>query len=1736
MLKPLLRTLPKLSGNVKIACTLTGYQKDEDSVFSAYVRYARLLPLSSVLSQRKIEANLLSSTYDFDLVKYYKSYSNYFYDYVYDYSKDDYIYLEKDNCQSNRDTDFEFGCKRVSYLKNDSQFAFYAPIYIESNKDIPDYFLINITLKNDKQSINKKIKILINGDIKYNYLYVYLNKYSKKLDSNVIYCTSNSKQATYYGIDLIRGGFNSVVDSIVSKALCFQNTINNFDAIFSSGFERNHLCIKQVIPLAFYFNISDILSDDEKKKFYNASSFINGAWFKNGEQLSFYDIDTDYNFYSEDPYLINKENGVFGYLSSNTNILDMHYPSLNECKYIGYRYSNKLLKTYNRWKMKYSSDSHPYISNLSSAFSYNQSSLYKYGQFPEKYKSINVISDSNNNVILPIGNGYKSKESPYYSNKNLVNNYYSIINNYVSTWYSLTDSLEDIYSKNIWSDVDDDKVYYKGILYDLSKIYQSYPDIDRIDKFSVIVKLNFNKVDQEQLSNIKRADTSIFISDKYKKDSSAWISQKIDDSLSVGDFDKLPMFYNTVSSFGNGNSELVFDKLYKESDSDKDGDFIDLLSLGYDVYEINKYYKYSNIVGLFSHTSVFKDAIEEVFSRVPDFSNFCIDGYELLPIYKLNSIKHENNRDIVFENKEGSDWILDSLHFSQHGNYYKTKYERTTLNSLIVEYPSDKMMIPLYLGDKFLSEESLKEVLYNIYGSSYTTYLDLFPLLEEYKYYPRVKDSSSSTYASDLFMKKDRAIGQNYGSVIPKDKLYYDIDLIYVDIYNLTNVINKYNKKYKTSYSISNYIDLPDEEKIPYGRIFFAKFLNQKHLLYYVSDLFKDDKAEGTLKELFDSLYIRKRVMINDTDNYDLTIKDQYIHISELYDNHVKLSQKDKIKIIEEGANFEIYEKVKDKYRKDTYILGDAAPRVLVGWRCEAFNVLHHWSKDPNDWQYECSIPGGPGHWEYESSHEFHSDDFYYIPTYYIQSYKGNNVEYTELFTFIRDNYEDDDQSLFDYITKDTVAMVRNGIDLDDLSQFDFENITFPIFKTSNTSNFEAIDKESELFKKKIRKTLHVIYNTLNKYKDSIFIKDHYTDQYSKFNNFRNINDYQFLDDESKLAILNKKVEILTYIIDENGKFIRKDYDSDNFYREIITDPENPFYDHDEYMNYMKETINRFLSDVVWHEDNNYFSMSDFYLKDHDLDNLVGIPDRNGEERSEFNFEIVFKKRFMKLNSEIFNFMNLEKDSKYPYKDLYLYRIYKPDEYPSSIRMYYTTDTSIKAECRDISDSLCPLFDDIFLQDKEYSVIYKEYNQANITTAQSSIGTVYRYNSPDVIYMYDISSLPYDKIYTNPNDNNINYATKEYKNYLSSIGKNPNAYYTLPTYDLLDSCYSNSYCISNDLGLYSDFSINTYTSSYQYTYSYTYIKPVIESVSYTDGNSSYNIVKYKEFKASEERISYNTYGFILIDANIDNTNSSFNIVDTEYKRKKYFTSINGNDIYNPNYNILDTFNYLVPFSRINLQESLYESSYIISIPSKYTFNTYYKQSELNDLQGNCYAYNIIKHNTSIDTITLQRYFDSMVPYIKETNTIDNAYCLKFKDYKYPSTVEYGEKDIFYSEPINIYKYNKNRVYHSDGTYSNISTLEYKHFNDNKFINLKEEFEIKVNGKHTYNEILTLEDEKVVIEAFKKELFRNKLLTYSESDILFLYNRYKIEYNSVCVGLNPLKTEKIYTLTYKFKLL
>lgn len=1692
MLKPLLRTIPTLSGNVKLACFLTDYQKENIDNFSCYVRVAKLFPLSSVLSQRNIEANLLYSTYDYDLKKYFAYYSQYFYDDVFEYDKKNFIILDKTDSQKNRNTDFEFGCKRVSYQKNDTQFAFYAPIYVESLDDMPDAFNIYITLKNNFYNISKTIKVKIKEESKYNYLGIYFRKYLEQLDSNVVFCNTGTNQAVYSGIDLENGGFVKKLDNIIAKAFNKQNTINNFDAIISNGFQRNKLAIRQIFPFCFYFNVNDILNDDELRKLKNARVFIKGEWVKDGKSIPFYDIDMNYQYLYENPYLLNSKTGNFIYKKSTKNIMNLGYPSLNEAMYSGYRYSNKINLKYNRWKLKYSSDEHPYITNLSPAFSINQNSTYRYGTFPEKYYILNLITDVNNNVIVPIGNSAFVKSSPYYKDLNLLNNYYSIMNNNCSTWYSLVDD-DNIYDKDIWKDTEDNKVYYNGILYNFSKIYDEYPEIkDKIDKFAVITKIHFNPLNENKLSDIKKVDTTLFTSEKYITDKTAWITDSLSKKINDGpeEFSKLSEFYLKADSIRNGNSQLVFDKIFIKNESNN-GDFIDMLAEGYDIYELNVYYKYSDILRLLN-----KDENEEllsIFKLDETVSNF-IEGFELIPAYTLNNLLHENNKDILFEKHDEAQWILDNLYFSQHGNYYKTPYDRDTVKSLIKEYGDDKYLIPFYIQQKFISKSNLISLLYEYYKDAYTSKFNYInENISKFEYHPRLKDDKSATYCADVFKKKDDCIGNHYGNNIPVDKK--DDDVIYLDPYNMNNVIKAYNYKYKTSYPLISFTN---------SITTYAKFLNMKHLLYYISDLYKDVNNKEDLMELFNSLYIKKRVIYSNMDYETLDFKDQYIHISRLYNRYRPLTLEEKLNILDgqtvtiqiDNASKEnlsndisqygtgIYLKTSDHYSGKSHIL------------CKDVTDISDFNSNNDGYSFTISF----------NNNEYHDKDFYYIPTFYVRTGYADDLEtndnlFTELYTYIKDYIYNQDNSLYKYLTNKLISdLERYEVDDIDLNEIQ-------VIGSRQSKKKLGFDTESEInkqeLKTKLKKIKKILTQLIYSISDKVYYKN-YIDydpsiqnpvkyKYIKYNNYTGINDYVFLDNiYLKKELIKGNIDIPTYVINDEGEFIPLGYNEEEF---CVLRNKND----EDYRLYIKSILSHFTTDIVFYEEDNYYKFSQNYLNHNDIDSIVGIPDLDGIYDSQFAFEVCYRKTFIRLDQTIFDLIHLD-DSKQPYKDLYLYRFYKEDEYPSAIRFYYTNENIFNYE--ELSNCLYPLFNDIHLQDKIYSAIYSEYNQSNIYEVTRGSETNYRYNSTDIKYMLDISELDIDKS-------------------------------RFETYDIIDSCYSTYSYVCDDLNIYDKYGINTKTvlSTYSYTYTYSYTKSEL----YTDTNTSYTILNTYEGIGQNIGYNYITYGFVMIDGYCDNTQSSFNIVDTKYKSKKYFTYINESNIYN-SFDLNTYFNLLVPFSKMNLYNNLLKYKDLIIAPRKYNITTYYKQTELYDDAQNVYAYNINYRTGKIDSITLQRYFDNIVPYIKETNVLYSTYCLKFKNYKYPNENITFNEDIFYPENINIYNYDKLKVYNSDNSYEMFEPIEYKFLNDSKLINLPEKFEIDIPGKYTYDELLELEKKENVIKTFKTYILKDGLNTFDDNQILFLYNRYKIIYDTNCIGLNLSKTDKIYTLKYKFSLL
>jgi len=631
MIKPLLKVLPSLSGNVKLACNIIDPRPtDNPNVWEASVRGARILPITSQLWQSGLEANLISSSWEYDLPKFYQMYSNIFYDSVFHYDKTSIMSLDKHSTQKVRANDFEYGVKRISYQKNGKQFAFFAPIYIDDSNDLPAYFEIAAKIHNvnpnkkEIYSIRRYLRINIANEINYKKAYLgrYLSRYLSKIDNNVAFCTPMTNQATFYGIDLRHCGFVTAVDNMMDRIYHYQNTIQNFDATIAGAFKRNTIAIKQILPLAFYFNVQDFLTDPEKNRFRNSIVEFSGAYYdSDGNKLQTYDFSTDYTEFKQDILTMDEVTGSMTWTNGLcNNLMDVSFPSLNEGKYINYEFANKLAPWFCRWKMKYSNDEHPYITNNSWAFSKNQDSNYRYGTFPSIFNEPIMLAKSfqtsstlsyEYDLQLPLGKiGDKNSGIYFYTYapdyehpeidesteelvpgpyKYIVDTYKRIKNGYCTNWFNVTSKADgyeynpDIFNNDdIWMTPVDDCVYYNGILYDLRNIYDMFENPQRIDKFAVIVEPDIKILTRKEINELSFAEQVLYRNGVSQISSPNVIANPQILTYSQIETEGNIFWPNTEYEYGGEllTDELQFNKIFQKATYDT-GYFIDALNAAY---------------------------------------------------------------------------------------------------------------------------------------------------------------------------------------------------------------------------------------------------------------------------------------------------------------------------------------------------------------------------------------------------------------------------------------------------------------------------------------------------------------------------------------------------------------------------------------------------------------------------------------------------------------------------------------------------------------------------------------------------------------------------------------------------------------------------------------------------------------------------------------------------------------------------------------------------------------------------------------------------------------------------------------------------------------------------------------------------------------------------------------------------------------------------------------------------
>ena len=1582
MFKPLLRVLPALSGNVTINCNLNDFVQIDDEVFECYARTAKLLPLSSNLFKKNLSISLLNSSYEWDLKNFYTFYYPYFWKSWFMYLDKDLPRYDKYSNNINRDIDFEYGCKRLSYQEFNKQFSFFAPIYIESANDIPDYFEIDILISlSETYKVERKIRVnLANDTSQVNYLYHYINNYASKIDDNVLHFNIEDNECIYFGIDVKHGGFIKATDTEVAKLFLKQNTIHNFDNVLAKGFERMGTVLKQVLPLSFSFNVNDILSESDKAKFNYANLHISGRWIKNGIEVKLNDWHFDYTKFYQKVKRINNKTGLMdwtyptitkkiknqtsmassamiGFSGSigndgkNTlvgvpaysvktefaNIMDMGFPSLNECRYKKYEKTNKISPNFSRWKLKYSSDEHPYITNFSSAFS--QINTDHYSEYPQKYSnSTGIVRKQFNayyNLILPIGDLAKTIYQK--TNQVFYNKYVKTRNNYCSDWFELVrfdedNSIENFILNNAsFKDLHDNKCYFNGILYNFDNIKFSEVLNQKIDKFAVFVTLDFKPVNPATLED------QYFTNYTFFKQGGKYITSPntfINDNVLT---DTETFLYRDISS-GWKSDEIKNNVSFTKNDQNF-GDFINLVDYDIDFYESNKFYKWSDL------ERYIYDIDASFINEHVHYQN------EKLPIFKLSNVLNKRTKKI-------------KLDLSNSQNLYYSVFGNAGLNDLtndsILEVNNGittKNNISFYQENQFISAYDFSYAV-KTHKIELTTSLSSFAhTLTDYIWHPIMTDASGQNIVgTNCFERITGKLSKFYGNDIPERYKDIDNDVLYIDPYNYNNIVDHYNNYWLKYQDFKlNKIGITGNDNFDHFT-HYAKFLNLAHMLYYVKFIYDDPNASKTrFLHGFEDIYIRKRVFKYDEN--DIDIDDIYIPLSEYFIIKKYMTVEEFDELTECIANSIIYNEDTKTFRfTDIPVKNKRLLKINYNPDLHDGDISQYYiSETATDYINNLIVSESMGN-------EIDGDKFKF-DLCYKKDFIKINEEIWKLINIEEDFY---------------------GAPYKDLYIYEFER------KDDFNQNYNIFDQRDNDYKKWKSNSLECLtplfFNIFLEEKEDTKIFCEY--------NLYNIYDINVIDDNGNKVdtLYRRNMNNVLCMMDISQFQDLKNYETNSYVYESCVRIKDKWYMYQNAYNYYKE--------------NGYFENEEENITEIDFDKITYFP----------------------RTFDVFTKNSITIEPAY-YAKAYTYIDHIENTYGTLDKVTYK-----------------------YYSDKQWE--FEKDNLDENTTYEKIIDPI------------TLTSL--------------------YKT--TTVNKVQTIVSSKPVYAI---AYEKTYF--DDLGLFDDFKLNTYT----------YIDPV----TYATTN----------------------YAFVVLKNTFNNTANALNLIEETGESVKYVSYINNqNIIENQNY-VYDIYKQIVPFIKNNaLDKFLGAFKHIIMFPKHIKMPINYTFKSPND---------ILFDPKSKNYTILERYFDNVVPFITEADSVNNAFLLKFKSKE--KSFNTKKSDVMYSEQLSLNNYPGVKVYSLTDKAQQDYTIQYdeewKHFNTNKYYNLQEYFEIDINRMLSYPELIYYQGEYETKEHFKNYILDSLNSGISEDQILFLFNKYSVQYSHNCEKLTDDMTSKLYQLKYRFSL-
>ena len=1752
-----------MSGNVKLACTLLDYNKIKEDTFETNIRGAHLLPLSSSLFQKSITANLLNSSWEYDLKKFYTAYSDIFYDTVFPISVLEMPILDETQVFKNRNTDLEYGVKRVSYDKSGCQFACFAPIYIDDPKDIPSYFLLKMEISAKRASITKYIKVNIasNAKYNYNYIYKYLNTYLSKIDDNVAYMNNADRTVTYYGIDLLNGGFTKAVDATVSSLFNIQMPIQMFDNTLSIGFERNRICMRQSIPLCFYFNVQDILNSVELEKLKFGTIVFSGNYYdSNDNKIDWYDYDWDYDFHAEDILAMNGLTGIMSVIPGyEPNIMDVGFPSFNDTRLTQYQFANKLSISFTRWKLKYSSDEWPYITNMSWAFSNNQDSNYKYREYPSSYLQQAGFAYINDklayDLIFPLGT---DKEKYDKINSRSASKYKAIMDNYCLNWFDVITNtdIQSNYTGINWANVNDGYTYFNSVLYNLNAIYNKmqYPDkVDKIDKFAVLVYPNTNEHIYEE-DFIKREITFVSNAIEYttgESDSTIAVDSNIFNNI----VNKIPN-YTLYKQNTDMNASIKFNQLFAESiDPNYNGTkYVNMHDLGIEYHDLNAYAKVRDVFGNSNEDDtlgIYRSSNWKYTTPVDEENKY---GLNRSQIYAFGDTGFFNNG----YNPETPKTILEDTSFiARKKEFINTLYKFFTGKSISADFDPNIITEDTInkVINKFITiiNNKIKEVFgddkgFNFFDSSTVTREKQFESIIDAFVCASFKDSDGNIYLPkeifnlDLGFKAYEQLNTYKGTLITGNGVEINQDLVDYSVNQqyVLDTTETPNKVVKISLGDQNtdvdyYTNLYTFNSPLYinasSNIFVPQVLGNEPSIKETTGEVSEPKPELDI----DPVVIPNSEEITATYSNMLYLYEWFINAENYSIDYVSMyDDMNRIHNLLDGDN-----KAKVKYILDIDILNNYSKTDLY-----TYNTTELIKDFPN-----------------LTKSLFFNMELIYATMYTMIKEKILGVLNQKL-----DRNTDATQRtnlyiynpLLNYNNKEVGknVMIKKGLRYDEC--------TDDVIYANEFKDYNIDDDVLYVHPYNMHNLLKLIFP------DEITDRDAFINKIKTSTLFGKVVDMEYLKRMSTKSASGNNDDFLNVSIPFNRTFYEQykvfalDEDGNMTVRFMYVDFKDIMKRTEDESIDDSEALARYVEQLNVYDD----PEKGVFCRDLEFEGST-----NNILYKKVYFNIVEKTEYIKVDENIWKlanvdnkeqFINLLNENNDNYIDLFIYRPIKDIEfdekyyntlstsYIDTTKTYYNQIIIEGNKLSEIKDKLIigdnnteelrkkyvnyldnlitysgntsytlledtdtmlyPCFNSAFIQDREETVFYKNYCLNNISEVivydkANKIKNYYRYNENNAALFISVTDDQY----------------KELNEWFNNIGGNLKVYKKLHE-----------------------------NSGVQY-----HIDEINDTNQYNKQYANFNMNIFKENGL--------TYGYYIIEVDVNNTSDLFdirglldtdenssNVVEIDYiQNLKYITFINGINITTEaGKKYLQTiFKQLCPFLYVDILGITSQIQTMMS-PTAFNLTNTYASKQTDTSNGSdertlTYTKQTI---TSAKKQILQRYTNAIVPYIKKCNIIRNQYNYKFKDMNV-SLIDTGKFNsigdtVIYKSVKMINEKSSYNVYGftnepNKQSYNNViytyTPIEHKDYNRSEMINLPVSISIKANRPYAYHELIDAESDNVCFSVFKD--YVSSLREFNNDDqILFLYNKYGVSFKTDAIGVSFDNTEKIYTLEYKFNLL